>query len=87
MWKYFAYNNIIKWIDILPALIVNYNNSYHRSIKMTLVKGSKIESFKKIYNNAFPVEEMRTRKTNFSLGDRVRYVKMFKDFRKAICHF
>ncbi|CAF4420356.1 unnamed protein product, partial [Rotaria magnacalcarata] len=44
MWKYFTENDTKKWIDILPALMKNYNSSYHRSIKMTPEQGSLIEN-------------------------------------------
>lgn len=83
MWKYFTHNSTKKWIDILPALLINYNNSYHRSIKMTPVEGSKIENSKKVYHNLFPVEKASKRKANFRLGDRVRITKKYKEFRKG----
>jgi hypothetical protein len=83
MWKYFTHNNTKKWVDILPALLINYNNSYHRSIKMTPVEASKIENSKLVYNNLFPVEKSSKKEAKFSLGDRVRIVKKFKDFRKG----
>ena len=31
-------NKTNRYIDVLPKLIKNYSNSYHRSIKMRLVK-------------------------------------------------
>ncbi|GFT56864.1 putative uncharacterized transposon-derived protein F54H12.3 [Trichonephila clavipes] len=41
MWKYFEKNDTKKWINVLPKLIENYNNSKHRSIKMTPIEGKK----------------------------------------------
>ena len=36
MWKYFTVNNTQKYIDVLPSMVVEkYNNTYHRSIKLT----------------------------------------------------
>ena len=35
MYKYFTANDTKRWVDVLPDLVYNYNNSYHRSIKMT----------------------------------------------------
>ena len=35
MYKYFTAKNSKRWIDILPDLVNNYNNSFHSSIKMT----------------------------------------------------
>ena len=34
MWKYFDRHNTRQWIHILDDITFNYNNSYHRSIKM-----------------------------------------------------
>ena len=34
MWKYFDKHNTHQWIHILDDITHNYNNSYHRSIKM-----------------------------------------------------
>jgi hypothetical protein len=41
MWKYFTQVGNRKWINVLDDLVYNYNNTYHRSIKMTPVEGSK----------------------------------------------
>ena len=38
MCKSFTANNTKRWIDVLPDLVHNYNNSYHRSIKMTPIQ-------------------------------------------------
>ena len=40
MWKYFTDNNTNVYIDILPDLIEDYNNTKHSSIKMTPVEAS-----------------------------------------------
>ena len=40
MWKYFTDNNTYVYIDILPDLVKDYNNTKHSSIKMTLVEAS-----------------------------------------------
>ena len=34
MWKYFAANNIQKYIDVLTGIVEKYNNTYHPSIKL-----------------------------------------------------
>ncbi len=41
MWKYFTAVDTIQWRPILQDLITNYNNSHHRSIKMTPEEGSR----------------------------------------------
>ena len=35
MWKYFGANNTQKYLDVLPSMVEKYNNTYHRSIKLT----------------------------------------------------
>jgi hypothetical protein len=44
MWKYFTEFGNRKWINILDDLILNYNNTYHTSIKMTPIEVSKKEN-------------------------------------------
>ena len=44
MWKYFTDKNTNIYIDILPDLVKDYNNTRHSSIKMTPVKASKKEN-------------------------------------------
>lgn len=34
MWRYFTHNNTKTYVDVLDDLVSNYNNSFHRSIKM-----------------------------------------------------
>ena len=34
-WKYFTANNTQKHIDFLPSMVEKYNNTYHRSIRLT----------------------------------------------------
>jgi L-rhamnose mutarotase len=34
IWKIFAHNKNNRWIDILEDLTINYNNTYHKSIKL-----------------------------------------------------
>ncbi|XP_065581049.1 uncharacterized protein LOC136040678 [Artemia franciscana] len=41
LWEYFTHNNTKRWTDALPYSVDNYNNSYHRSIKMKPIEGSK----------------------------------------------
>ena len=47
MWKYFSARHI------LQDLITNYNNSHHRSIKMTQVEGSREENKRKVFWNLY----------------------------------
>ena len=83
MYKYFTHFNTKKWIDIIDDLALNYNNSYHRSIKMTPIEGSKKINMKTVYENLFPKEKIKTKALKFKIGDRVRISKKRKDFVKG----
>ena len=83
MWKYFTHNDTKKWLEVLPELMKNYNNSYHRSIKMTPIQASKSENAAEVYRNLFPTTSVKKSKNKFKIGDRVRISKKFKDFRKG----
>ena len=83
MWKYFTENDTKKWIDILPALMKNYNSSYHRSIKMTPEQGSLIENSAEVYKNLFPKISINLKNHKFNVGDRIRISRKQKDFRKG----
>ena len=84
MYKYFTAKGTKTWINIIDELVYNYNNSYHRSIKMTPVEGSLKKNSKIVYNNLFPKLQSKSVKSKFSIGDRVRISKKRKDFAKGI---
>ena len=76
---YFTETNNNKYLDILPKLLSNYNNTVHRTIKMTPTEGSKAENgFKINYVSAINKE-----KPKFKIGDRVRIYKYKKLFAKG----
>lgn len=85
MWKIFTQNNNHKWIDILDKLTENYNNSLHRSIKMTPIEGSKKENRDIVDKNLFPKTEGSSckLKPNFKVGDIVRITRYKKIFDKG----
>ena len=83
MYKYFTAKGTKTWINIIDELVYNYNNSYHRSIKMTPVEGSLKKNSKIVYNNLFPKLQSKPVKSKFSIGDRVRISKKRKDFAKG----
>jgi len=73
--KYTAANNTLKYYDILPQLIKNYNNSYHRTIKNKPIKifTNKINPIKVKVSNI---------DNDFSEGDKVRKILKRKQFDK-----
>ena len=54
MWKYFSANSTNVYIDVLPDLVREYNNTRHSSIKMTPVKASKKENELRLWRNLYP---------------------------------
>ena len=77
MWRYFTEHNTKKYLDILPKLLNEYNNSYHSTIKMTPTQGSKPN------NKIIYIHEINSDKPKFKIGDRVRIYKYKKHFEKG----
>ena len=83
MWKYFSANSTNVYINILPYLVKEYNNTRHSSIKMTLVKASKKENELRVWRNLYPEHlEIHDINPKFSVGDKVRRSKKKKTFEK-----
>ena len=84
MWKYFTDNNTYTYIDILPDLVEDYNNTKHSTIKMTPVEASKKENELTVWRNLYPdrlkIHDLRPK---FSVGDEVRISKKKKTFEKG----
>ena len=82
MFKYFTAFNTTKYYDVLSDILLEYNNSFHNTIKMTPVEGSKKENEKDIYQRVFSFVECQD-KPKFKVGDRVRITKYKKHFEKG----
>ena len=84
MFKYFTDNNTNKYIDVLPDLVEDYNNTVHSSTKFTPVEASKKENELKVWRNLYP-DRYKTSRLNpkFSVGDKVRITKKKKVFEKG----
>ena len=84
MWKYFTDNNTYKYIDVLPDLVEDYNNTVHSSIKLTPKEASKKKNELTVWRNLYPD---RYKKYDiipkFSVGDEVRITKKKKVFEKG----
>ena len=84
MWKYFSANSKNNFIDQLPDLVKEYNNTRHSSIKMTPIKASKKENELRVWRNLYPDHlEIYDIKPKFSVGDKVRISKKKKIFEKG----
>ena len=84
MWKYFTDNNTNHYVDILPDLVKDYNNTRHSSIKMTPVEASKKKNEVEVWRNLYP-DRLKKIDINpkFSIGDKVRISKKKKTFEKG----
>ena len=58
MWKYFSANSTNVYINVLPDLVKEYNNTRHSSIKMTPVKASKKENELTVWRNLYPEQQI-----------------------------
>ena len=75
MWRYFTEHNTKQYIDILPKLVTEYNNTYHSTIKMTPSEGTK--------NKIIYIHDTHKDKPRLKVGDRVRIYKYKKHFEKG----
>ena len=84
MWKYFTDNNTYTYIDILPDLVEDYNNTVHSSTKLTPVEASKKKNELTVWRNLYPDRlKIRDLTPKFSVGDEVRITKKKKVFEKG----
>ena len=84
MWKYFTDNNTYTYIDILPELVEDYNNTVHSSTKFTPVEASKKKNELTVWRNLYPDRlKINDITPKFSVGDEVRISKKKKVFEKG----
>ena len=84
MCKYFSAESTNVYIDALPDLVREYNNTRHSSSKMTPTNASKKENELRVWRNLYPDHlEIKDIKPKFSVGDRVRISKKKKTFEKG----
>lgn len=82
MWKYFSLRSTQEWIDILPQLVDQYNNTKHRTIKMKpneVNEHNEEQLLLTVYNNSTPAMP----KVKFKVGDFVRISKNKHVFEKG----
>ena len=84
MWKYFTDNNTNVYIDILPDLVKDYNNTKHSSIKMTPVEASEKKNELTVWRNFYPNRlDILDINPKCSVGDKVRISKKKELFEKG----
>lgn len=82
MFRYFTHVKNKNWVDILPNLLSAYNNSIHRTIKMTPIQAMKKQDI------VFTTQEQRIlrkpkKSPKFKVGDIVRLSKVKNIFEKG----
>ena len=84
MWKYFSAKSTNIYMNVLPNLVKEYNNTRHFFTKMTPTKASKKENELTVWRNLYPDHlEIRNINRKFSVGDRVRISKKKETFEKG----
>ena len=88
MWKYFSANSTDVYIDVLPDLVKEYNNTRHSSIKMTRRSKRRVKKktnlgFDEISTPIISRYTIKKKKPKFSVGDKVRISKKKKTFEKG----
>ena len=81
MWKYFTTHETRRWIDTYDRLVKGYNNTFHRSIKMTPIEASKPENSLLVWYNLYRAYlAAKYGQPKFKVGETVRISKI-----KVIC--
>ena len=75
MWKQFTKQSSTQYLDMLPEIVDEYNNSYHSSVKMTPVQASEKENQGIVYYNLYAKIKPIKTKAKFKVGDTVRFSK------------
>ena len=73
MWKYFTANTTQKYVDVLPNMVEKYNNTYHRSIKLTPSDARNTAIYQHVHNALYAkVNARKPTSPKFHVGDKVR---------------
>ena len=75
MWKQFTVQGNTQYLDMLPKLVKQYNNTRHSSTKMTPTEASKKKNEGAVYLNLYGDMEQLSSKPKFKIGDKVRTSK------------
>ena len=75
MWKQFTVQGNTMYLNMLPKLVNQYNNTKHSSIKMTPIEASNKKNEGTVYFNLYGDMETSKQKPKFKIGDKVRISK------------
>lgn len=84
IFKYLAYTESLRYIDVLPNIIHSYNNTYHRTIKMTPNQVND-KNILQVYDNIRESQKIpdRKKKPKLKIGDYIRITKDKNVFQKG----
>ena len=75
MWKQFTTQGNTVYLDTLPKILEQYNNTIRSFIKMTPVEASKKKNESTVYYNLYGDMEQLSSKPKFKISDKVRIRK------------
>ena len=83
MYRYFTVKNTLSFLPVLKDLVMGYNHSYHRSIKMAPVKVT-VRNEEQVWKNLY-TQRLNAKRIlpKLKVGDRVRLYKKFRQFKKG----
>ena len=81
MWKQSRVRNTV-YLDIIPKILSQYNNTKHSSIKMTPVEASKKKNENIVYYNLYGDMKQLLSKPKFKIGDKVTISK----YKRKVFH-
>ena len=82
MWRYFTYTRKKRYVDTLDDLVLSYNNSKHRTIRMSpsdVTSDDELTLLRDMHNIPVPREP----KQSFRVGDSVRIAMTRRQFKKG----
>jgi hypothetical protein len=82
MWRYFTKTNALRYVDVIPRLIRNYNYSYHRSIRMAPAQVT-ASNQEVVWNTLYAPADVPDDRKMFTEGDRVRLGQARQTFKKG----
>lgn len=82
LYKHFSLNGEYKWLDVIPKIVSDYNNTVHRTIKMRPWDVKK-ENEERLYRDVYAGIKIWTGQGKFSVGDFVRISKAKHVFEKG----
>ena len=82
MWRYFTKHKTRRYVDVLPDLVHNYNNTYHRSIQRAPAQVN-ARNVLKVWKTLYGKPGKPETSPKFQVGDRVRISKAKRTFEKG----